>query len=462
MVQFPRFIREPLLLFTLQGGAILSTVIHPFMPLILTGGFATILLLFHYNHLLLIILVNVALVKGALIAQFPIFEIIDFTVLISILLIFVLVVRLADPGVRRHMVQYQYIIAAFMAWVVWMIVSCSYAPRIDWALEKSFRFALFASILFLGPLVLIRSREDSKAMLSLFLGVGVIGAVFLIGSLLLLLRSAASSSQISVRLTILSANPIGTCRILSICTAMAAILIITKMGKVRNWGPLMILFLSTALFTGSRGPIISFFAATFLLGLFLGGPARRRTIFMIGVMGAIIGLVLLLAPESLTYRYKLYMAGELGQTEQGLRVVNTITHRIELWGKALALWSQDARHTLIGAGTAGYANLFPWRDWLYPHNLPLEVLAEYGLIGMGVFCLPIYLAARLVYNRFRGQLNRYELMWLAGAMTYLFSTFVSGDLNDNRLLWFFMAGLLCTCCVENRVPTGSNNNAGRL
>ena len=443
-----RFNRGALLLFGLQGGAILSIVVHPLLPLILSGGLITILILLYYSQVLLVLLANVGLVKGALISQFPVFESLDFTILVSMLTLLALAGRLADPDVRRHVMQFQYIIAAFVVWVVWMIISSQYAPRIDWALEKSFRFALFATILFLGPLLLIRTREESKAMLSIFLGVGFLGAFYIIGELLLQLRSAASLQGIT-RLSILSANPIGAGRVLSICAAMAAILIITKMGKARYWGPLMILFLVTALFTGSRGPVLGLTAAILLLGLFLGGAARRRTILILGSMIAAIGLVLILAPEGLTYRYKLYMAGELGQTEQGLRVVNTITHRIELWGKAVALWSQDARHTFIGAGTAGYANLFPWRNWRYPHNLPLEVLAEYGLLGVGVFGIHIYLAAKFIYSRLRIQLDRHELMWLAGLATYFFSTLVSGDLNDNRLLWFFMGGLLSTSSIKN-------------
>lgn len=450
MLQRLRLIRAPLLLFGLQGGAIISTAIHPLMPLILSAGLITTLILVFYSQILLVLLADVGLVKGTLITQFPIFETIDLTVLLSILILFALAVKLANPLVRQHLMRYQAIIAAFAVWVVWMIISSLYAPRLDWAFEKSLRFALFATILFLGPLVLIQRREDSRTLLNIFLGIGFLGAVFLVGQGLFWFSSTPSMQSV-VRLTILSANPIGAGRVLSICAAMAAVVIITKMGKARYWGPLLILFLVTALFTGSRGPILGLIAAISLLGLFLGGYPRRRIIFMLGLMIVTIGLVLILSPESITYRYKLYMAGELGQTAQGMRVVNTIAVRIELWGKAVALWLQDARHFLIGAGTAGYANLFPWRDWRYPHNLPLEIMAEYGLVGVGVFGVHLYLAAKFAYSRLRTQLGREELMWLAGLMTYFFSTLVSGDLNDNRLLWFFIGGLLSTSGIRNNV-----------
>lgn len=446
ITRIPRSIREPLLLLTLQGSAVLSTAINPFMPLIITGGLATILLLLYYNQVLLILLASVGLVKGAAIAQFPIFKTIDLTVLISVLVILVLAWKLANPQARRHVMQYQYIIAGFLIWVVWMITSSLYAPFLDWALIKSFRFALFTTTLFLGPLVMVQSREASNAMLRIFLAVGLLGAVYIIGQMLIILRSASIQQGI-IRLSILSANPIGAGRVLSICAAMAAIVIVTDMGKFKHWGPLLILFLVTALLTGSRGPILALVAATVLLGLILGGTARRRTIYILGLMIVAIGLVLVVAPEGLTSRYRLYMEGELAATQQGLVVLNTVVHRIVMWHKALALWTSDLPHFIMGTGTAGYIIAFPWRDIEYPHNLPLELLAEFGLIGLGVFSLHICLIAKRTIHRFRSRFQREELLWLTGALTMFFAALVSGDLNDNRLLWFFLGGLLATVSV---------------
>jgi len=441
--RLPRFNRGPLLLFSLQGGAILSTAIHPLLPLILSGGLITTFILLHYNQVLLVLLANVGLVKGALISQFPVLESLDFTVLVSILILLALGIKLADPLVRRHVMQFQYIIAAFMVWVVWMVVSSLYAPRLDWALEKSLRFALFATILFLGPLLLIHTRAQSRTMLHIFLGIGFLGAIYLLGQVIIWVGSAASLQSV-VRLTILSANPIAAGRVLSICAAMAAIMIITNMGSVRYYGLLLVIFLLAALFTGSRGPLLSFMAATFLLGISLGGKARRQTIYYGIMIAAIVMLVFTLSPEELTSRYRLYMKGELAETQQGLIVLNTVAQRIYMWGKAIALWTQDAIHLLIGAGTAGYAMIFHWRDVEYPHNLPLELLAEFGLIGLGVFSLHILLIIKQIHHQCRLSLHREELQWLIGSLTMFFATLVSGDLNDNRMLWFFLGGLLAT------------------
>ncbi len=413
------------------------------MPFILSAGLITTLILVFYSQILLVLLADVGLVKGALITQFPIFETIDITVLLSILILFALAGRLTNPLVRQHLMRYQAIIAAFAVWVVWMIISSLYAPRLDWAFEKSLRFALFNTILFLGPLVLIRTRTQSRTMLHIFLGMGFLGAIYLLGQVIIWVGSAASLQSV-VRLTILSANPIAASRVLSICAAMATIMIITDKGRVRYYGLLLVIFLLAALFTGSRGPLLSFMAATFLLGISLGGKARRRTIYYGIMIAAVIMLVFILSPEELTSRYRMYMAGELAATRQGLMVFNTVTHRIMLWSKALVLWTRDLPHLLIGTGTAGYIMAFPWRDVEYPHNLPLELLAEFGLVGLGVFSLHILLIVKQTYHQCRLSLRREEMQWLIGVLTMFFATLVSGDLNDNRMLWFLLGGLLAT------------------
>jgi len=179
------------------------------------------------------------------------------------------------------------------------------------------------------------------------------------------------------------------------------------------------------------------------------------------MIAAVIMMVFILSPEELPSRYRLYMAGELAATRHGLMVLNTVTHRIMLWSKALVLWTRDLQHLLIGTGTAGYIMVFPWRDVEYPHNLPLELLAEFGLIGLGVFSLHILLIVKQTYHQCRLSLRREEMQWLIGALTMFFATLVSGDLNDNRMLWFLLGGLLATSSIENNARIDSNRHVGR-
>lgn len=431
-----------------QAAAVVTTVLHPIMPLFLAGGVAGVVFLLFYQQPLLILLANEGFIKRTLSAWFPIFKTIDPTLLLVILIVLALGWKLHDPKVRQHLGVNQHIIAAYLIWVVWMIMASTYAPNTEWAVVKSLKFALFNTLLFLGPFILIRTRKESRAMLNIYLCYGLCIALFIIGQLLFRFGSTISLTSVT-RLSVLSASPIGAGRVLSICSAMSAILIISDLGNKRWWGMALVVFLIAAILTGSRGPALSLVAAVALLGMIIGGQARRRTLFIMALLVTVAGLVMLFAPEGITYRYKLLMATDLTLTRQGLRPFSTITHRIQLWSMALSLWTQDVRHFLLGDGTSGYARLFPWRDFRYPHNLPLELLAEYGLVGAGVFSLHIWTTFKRTYRRFKERLGREELMWLAGLMTFFFSTLVSGDLVNNRFLWFFMGGLVSTISIKS-------------
>ncbi len=452
MTKLATFKRAPFIIIGMQAAAIVTTAVHPLMPLVLVFGVAGAIFMLYCQQPLLILLANEGFIRRTLSEWFPIFQVVDPVVLLVTILVFTLVLKLREPEVRRHLKANQYIIAAYLIWVVWMITASTYAPNAEWAVVKSLRFALFNTLLFLGPFILIHTRKESGIMLHFYLAYGLCVALFIIGQLLLRSGLAMSLENVA-RLSFLSANPIGVGRVLSICAAMSAILIIMDLGKKRLWGIAFAVFLIAAVLTGSRGPVLSLVAATGLLGMIISGKARRRTLLIMALLVAVAGLAMIIAPEGITYRYQLLLSTELIQTRQGLQSFNSITHRIHLWDMALSLWTQDARHFLLGDGTAGYARLFPWRNYRYPHNLPLEILVEYGLVGAWVFSLHIRSALKKIRQQFRTGLGREELMWLAALTTFFFSTLVSGDLDNNRFLWFFIGGLVSTISIKSRRQT---------
>ena len=280
-------------------------------------------------------------------------------------------------------------------------------------------------------------------MLYLFLFFGALG-ILSIGFHLHQLLQSAATLQLSVRLSILEANPIGAARILVICAGMCAILPLTGVEKSLRWIALMAIFLVAALFTGSRGPLVSFVAAIGIIGMILPGKTRIRTIWLLVSLTIFFIVTLMLLPEGLVARLKLFAGSEIVYSESGIQVMSTVLHRFELWKMALAVWLNSPLHFLLGMGSAGYAGLFPWRDFSYPHNLLLELLVEFGILGAGIFSIHVILILTKVGARYRSGLGKEELMWLVGFLIYFISTMFSGDLNSNRLFWFLLAGLLAT------------------
>ncbi|UCH09230.1 MAG: O-antigen ligase family protein [Fidelibacterota bacterium] len=444
------FIKRSLGLFWgLQLAGIMSVAINPIMPLLLAVVLSGVVFLLFFQQPLLIILANEGFVKRTLQAWFPIFESVDPIIVLVILIVFTLVLRLRAPAVRRHLASQQTVVLAYLIWVVWMLVASTYAPNVEWALDKSLRFALYNSILFLGPMILIHTRRESRIMLTFYLLYGFCVAL-LVYSQLWFLFGVDPAIGSTTRFTVLSANPIGVARVLAICAAIASIMIISgKASKPWLWSIALVFFAAALVLTGSRGPALSFLVATVILGMFIGKAARRRTLLIIASILGIAGLILLIVPEGVSYRYRLLLTTPLTVTKQGIRPFSSILHRLQMWGMALALWTQDIRHFIVGDGTAGFAKLFPWRDYSYPHNLPFEILAEYGVLGASIFSLHFIEGAKRVLKHVRNRFKFEELMWLTGLVTFFISTLMSGDLDHNRFFWFFIGGLVSTCSIKD-------------
>jgi O-antigen ligase len=118
----------------------------------------------------------------------------------------------------------------------------------------------------------------------------------------------------------------------------------------------------------------------------------------------------------------------------------------------LFTWTVDhiAERLVLGHGTGAWAVNWGGIDEIqYPHNIVLEVLYEEGLVGLFVLLLFLWIifrrwrqTSRLIYQYgLDTALYRYVHI---GGLLFLFSliqTMKSGDLNDNRFM-FFCAGLV--------------------
>ena len=112
--------------------------------------------------------------------------------------------------------------------------------------------------------------------------------------------------------------------------------------------------------------------------------------------------------------------------------------RLKLWQHAVDYWSE---RPLVGHGVGAWPILYLGRDRRhYPHNMILELLVEFGVVGLVLFAgLVLVLARRVSLRRLR------EDPALMLAVMLCINTFInamtSGDISDNRTL-FAMLGLL--------------------
>lgn len=188
----------------------------------------------------------------------------------------------------------------------------------------------------------------------------------------------------------------------------------------------------TALFSGSRGPLVAAVAAL-ALAVFGGRARSRRALARLaaaaGVFLALLGSTLTLAPKGSLLRVEAFLRGEYGSSE---------TYRINALRGA---WDRIGDHPW-GIGWAGFAvQVDPERGAgrQYPHNLLAEVTLESGWLcgAMTILVLGAALASGWgVSGRPGGRIA------FAGTVFYLVNALVSGDLNDNRPLFMFLSSAL--------------------
>jgi len=196
----------------------------------------------------------------------------------------------------------------------------------------------------------------------------------------------------------------------------------------------------------SRGPMLSFaLTSAWVFVARFRYMKSRHVVFMV-----IIGLCLLVAlffvlPEQVTSRYVDLFGG-------GSDVVSrtaskyTINTRLFAWKAAIGTAFSNVKNLLFGIGVGGFSNIFYGLDVrLYPHNMIFETLCELGLIGLlllGWHFKLIFFRAHKAIKSLAGPQQLTVFAYFIGGIFLLISAEFSGDLNDNRRLWFFLGACL--------------------
>ncbi|HLN60894.1 MAG TPA: O-antigen ligase family protein [Symbiobacteriaceae bacterium] len=283
-----------------------------------------------------------------------------------------------------------------------------------------YTLTLFAAV---ASLVLFKTTDDLHR---LFNALTLIGLVAAFDAARLLLQGASGD-----RLSAFGANPIAFGRSIGLIFVWAAILgmegrlpALPAMGLVGLSGVLLIA-------SGSRGPLLASAG-----GLAVAGFAfyRRRLKLMLRFAAAALVLMLAVqfglsqAPGESANRIARLAGGELGSSE---------LTRLDAYNQTLTFIATHPG----GIGWGGFASRINQSgsggdDRQYPHNLFLEVLLEGGWVGGFALLLLLALAfARLVRQPPSPPLRALLLLFCFCVV----NAQVSGDLNDNRLLFALTA-----------------------
>jgi len=433
---------------------------NPTIMVLIPLGLIILWWLINNPAIALMILSLTAIIKGYLINYFPVNEIVDITV-IATLIIWLGLVKILLEGNWKLPSEQKSIVYLFLIFGLLLGISYIYTVSPDYGFRKILRFNTFAVTMFISPLLIIKSPADSKRLLSYFyfLLVIIIGIMLLQFVYFLKWGDFAIVLAYWNRISIPGANPIQVSRYLAIGAAMMiALLIRNKPSQSLHYFAILFVILLSIILSGSRGPLVSIIIGSIVYAILYERKHSSR-IFGYGILaiGTIITLLLLL-PESLTQRFFDISQGSVIMTQQGVRRISTIATRFEFWSMSLQAWFSSITSFFIGLGAGSFSSLFIWRDWRwYPHNLIFEIIAELGLIGLVIGVLFIIKSYQIINKGIqRGSFTDHSALWVAGTVVMFIAAQFSGDINDNRILWMFIGISIASTHVDNLYGLGAD------
>lgn len=360
---------------------------------------------------------------------------IDLTVLFLILSFLVSIYRLFKNGtnlakISNHVAK---AVLLFFFLASFFFISLLYTQSKQYGSEKALRFLVLTGWAFIGVFLLIK---DNKSLKYFVWAVVFISATMATDSLL----RYPGNDNIGF-ITAFGSNYIALSRAagLGLLSVLFYLLLIEQKKLIR----LFLLGISGLLLwamlgAGARGPVISFAMSIILLLVFTWFSSKqsenKRVLIRLAILIICIFAIVILFGDKLfpTLMFRmdiLYAGGGSSALERAdlFREAFDLWIESPIWGNgfgqfSLAIWGQDIRE--------------------YPHNILLELAAETGLIGLGLFLAMIFLSVKYLFicycqeNSFSKNICLYLLLVFCFCF---FNAMVSGDINDNRILFTITA-----------------------
>lgn len=293
-----------------------------------------------------------------------------------------------------------------------------------YATEKVSRLFTLTLVATVAPLFLLQGRDEiyrffnALTLLSLLLGVD---------AGLQLMKGGDGLNRLSA----FGANPISFGRAIGSLFLWCAVLGIE--GRLRGVVAASAVAVAGLLLvaSGSRGPLLSALGGLALAGMLYYRRDRRMLLrFSLAALMVTVSVTFALAsaPETSGERIERFAQGDLGRSE---------LTRVDAYLQSLDL---IAAHP-AGVGWGGFASRIDQSglggyERQYPHNMLLEAYLEGGwLVGSYLLLLLAWSGSRILRLPRAPENHGLFLFFLY----FLMNAMVSGDLNDNRLLFALMA-----------------------
>jgi len=410
-------------------------------PLIVIGGLVVLFVTAYYPEIPLVAFVFIGVTKPWVDENIALFQTIDYTVFLAVYLFALMFIT----RIRRRtdtLPSFANVLPVLFIFSLCLFIGVIYSSAPPYGFEKASRFFLFNILLFVATIVIIKDKNDIIRILAICVGLSFVFATIMLYEGVTHFLSGNVTEII--RMTILGANPISSARIFS----LSFLILLVAAYYTENRRNKIILYLSSVYFlialivTNSRGPLLSTIAAVFIFALFLSDMKYKTIAMYFGLFFAAIISVFLFLPDFFTSRYEVLMAVDAAQqTVQGGEA-DTVGSRWMMWSMAFSGAFTSVWNFIIGHGTGSFASLFPFEGirW-YPHNIFAEIFYELGIIGLMIFLVHLGQISRYTRIIWEKTKRHSELRLITAIVTVIIigafmASLVSGDLTDNRYLWF--------------------------
>ena len=308
---------------------------------------------------------------------------------------------------------------------------------------------MYVAFVFVAP-SLIEDRRDLERIVAAFLlatmGLAVVAFAQRLGGVFQWRSILVQSDDYSYRANAVFADPNNLARFLAISIALAAGLILSTGPRrltVHIAVPALVLGLPAIVLTASRSGWLGLVIAGFLVVMF--SPIQRYTKWRLSTL-AFGGVAAALALVFLQ-----------GGTDA--ERVKSLTSGVEVLGQRSFLirggWEMWKDNPLIGVGSGNYQNTLitsylwtipAWAQTTLSHTSFISILAELGLVGLGVFLLfafRLFLTCVRSYHATADHYTRLLVGWLGAAFVeILFQSQSEGRLLEEPFLYLLIAILI--------------------
>lgn len=380
---------------------------------------------------LVLCLVAAPLAKG--IAQ-PYLGPVDLTVFLFVVTAGSILVRLVGDKRRITLPKTNFNVLVLL-FITLLLASLLYTPLPQYGLTIFLRFALLdVSILYLTFMWAV-DQGRIKRLLSLFAWIGLAYGAIMFIVIFLIPNGLISSHQ--VRAVLATTAPISAALILALSILIALTFMITQpIRRFKRLALIALIVLSTAelIAMNTRGPLIAFVVGLASLLVILLRSWEWRRYAMLGV-SLLIGsgiVALYILPSQYIARYALILDPTSSSIHARLNAWKFVANHFYDW-----FWS--------GAGLFGFPYYYTGKTTglsifgSYPHNLLLDVFADSGIFGVGLF---ISIIGYLLLKGWRVAKEETPSRRILGIASYscliafLTSLLFSGSLIGTRPLWF--------------------------